>query len=225
MFTDLIVLILTMIGLYRVPGRSSLWKMVFQQGTPPLDLLSCFRSLTLICDAAHNTGLIYFMVAFLANLSVVVLLLLDLNPVMNLILAIPAIACTSTVACRCFVSLSTFTRCSDTPETQTLESTWANGLAWFRRSFAHKRRDKDKEMLGHVSTVQWVHTIQDPDALENGIGYGNGRMTTFDAPSDTAVLASRPEAQQQAARSSAEIDLSDLRYVSVRPKKKVIFLA
>ena len=40
MFTDLTVLILTIIGLYRVPGRSSLWKMVFQQGQVPLALLS-----------------------------------------------------------------------------------------------------------------------------------------------------------------------------------------
>lgn len=39
MFTDLTVLILTIIGLYRVPGRSSLWKMVFQQGQAPLDSL------------------------------------------------------------------------------------------------------------------------------------------------------------------------------------------
>lgn len=35
MFTDLIVMILTIVGLYRVPGRSSLWKMIFQQGKPP----------------------------------------------------------------------------------------------------------------------------------------------------------------------------------------------
>ena len=35
MFTDLTVLILTIIGLHRVPGRSNLWKMVFQQGQSP----------------------------------------------------------------------------------------------------------------------------------------------------------------------------------------------
>src|SRR5258708_5307166 len=98
MFTDLTVMIVTVIGLYRIPGRSSLWKMIFQQGRPPSYLLS-------LSDAqlCARTGLIYFMVAFLANLSVVVLLLLNLNPVMNLMLAIPGIACSSTVACRCFV--------------------------------------------------------------------------------------------------------------------------
>jgi len=46
MFTDLTVLILTIIGLYRIPGRSSLWKMIFQQGEPP-PRLGCFRLLTL----------------------------------------------------------------------------------------------------------------------------------------------------------------------------------
>ena len=43
MFTDLTVLILTIVGLYRIPGRSSLWTMLFQQGQPPR-LLSCSRS-------------------------------------------------------------------------------------------------------------------------------------------------------------------------------------
>jgi hypothetical protein len=161
-----------------------------------------------------RTGLIYFVVAFLANLSVVVLLLLDLNPIMNLILAIPAIACTSTVACRCFVALSTFSR-SDAVDTHS--STWANGLAWFKRSFAQKRGNRNKDRHGHVSSVQWVHTVQDPDTLENG------RMTTFDAPSTTAVLTSRSE-QQQPGRSSDEVDLPERRYVSV-PSELLFFWA
>ncbi len=152
------------------------------------------------------------MVAFVANLAVGVLLLLDLNPVMNLILTIPAIACTSTVACRCYVSLTSFSTRSNTAETHE-RSTWANGLAWFKRSFAQNRgggctdKDKDKDKLGKVSSIQWVHTVQDPDALENG------RMTTFELPSSTAVLASSPEEQQQGRRSSGDIGLLELRYV------------
>jgi hypothetical protein len=155
------------------------------------------------------------MVAFLANLSVVVFLLLNLNPVMNLILSIPAIACTSTVACRCFVSLSTFAR----PDaTETRGSTWTNGLGWwFKRNFAQKRgdKDKDKDRLGRVSSVQWVHTVQDPDTLEHGW------MTTYDVPSTTAVLAPQPEDQrQEQERSSttgdADVDLPEIRYV-LRP--------
>ncbi len=53
MFTDLTVLILTIIGLYRVPGRSSLWKMVFQQGQAPSTPLSCSGTLSDMSSVAH----------------------------------------------------------------------------------------------------------------------------------------------------------------------------
>jgi len=178
MFTDFTVMILTIIGLYRVPGRSSLWTMIFQQ------------------------GLIYFMVAFLANLSVVVLLLLNLNPIMNLILAIPGIACSSTVACRCFVSLSTFAR-ADGAETR--GNTWTHGLAWFRRGFAQKR-GANTDKPGLVSSVHWVHTVQDPDTLENG-----RRTTASDVPSTTAGLTSRPGDQRQE-HSGGSVDLPELKH-------------
>lgn len=144
------------------------------------------------------------MVAFLANLSVVVLLLLDLSPVMNLMLAIPAIACSSTVACRCYVSLSTFAR-ADAAETR--GTTWTHGLAWFKRSFAQKRGDNDNDKHGHVSSVHWVHTVQDPDALEHG------PVMAHDARSSTAVFASRPDDQRQE-HSGGDIDLPELQYVS-----------
>ena len=162
------------------------------------------------------------MVAFVANLAVGVLLLLDLNPVMNLILTIPAIACTSTVACRCYVSLTTFSTRSNTVETHE-RSTWANGLAWFKRSFAQKRGaggmglGKDKDKLGRVSSVQWVHTVQDPDTLENG------RMTTFELPSSTAVLAPQLDEQQQGRRSSGDVGLLELRYVLRYPPPFLFF--
>jgi hypothetical protein len=55
MFTDLTVLILTIIALYRVPGRSSLWKMIFQQGrlTPSTSyLLSFSDAYTVACAQA-----------------------------------------------------------------------------------------------------------------------------------------------------------------------------
>ena len=155
--------------------------------------------------------------AFVANLAVGVLLLLNLNPIMNLILSIPAIACSSTVACRCYVSLTTFTTRSNTAETHE-RSNWANGLAWFKRSLTQRRggiyrdkdKDKDKDKLGQVSSVQWVRTVQDPDALENG------RMTTFGMPGSTAVLAPLPEEQQRGRRPSGDIDLPELGYV-LRP--------
>jgi hypothetical protein len=52
---DLLVLVLTTIGLVRSPSRSSLWQILFRQ------------------------GVIYFLVAFIANTIPVVFLLLDLN--------------------------------------------------------------------------------------------------------------------------------------------------
>ena len=52
---DLVVLVLTTIGLVRSPSRSSLWQLLFRQ------------------------GVIYFLVAFVANTVPVVFLSLNLN--------------------------------------------------------------------------------------------------------------------------------------------------
>ena len=52
---DLLVLLLTTIGLVMSPGRSSLWQLLFRQ------------------------GMIYFVIAFLANLISTIFLLLNLN--------------------------------------------------------------------------------------------------------------------------------------------------
>jgi hypothetical protein len=61
MFTDLTVLILTLVGLLVTPGRSQLWKLLM------------------------GDGILYFLVAFLANTVPAVSLLIDLNPVMNIV--------------------------------------------------------------------------------------------------------------------------------------------
>ena len=61
MFTDLIVLILTLIGLLVTPGRSQLWKLLL------------------------SDGILYFLVAFLVNTVPAVMLLINLNPVMNVV--------------------------------------------------------------------------------------------------------------------------------------------
>ena len=52
---DLIVLLLTTIGLVRSPGQSSLWQLLFRQ------------------------GVVYFLVAFVANTLPTTFLLLNLN--------------------------------------------------------------------------------------------------------------------------------------------------
>lgn len=105
---DLLVLLLSIIGLVSSPGRSSLWHLLFKQ------------------------GIVYFLVAFVANLMPAVLLLLNLNrtslflcfsyyfdpwsnvyhdtmiAIMNIMFTIPAAVATSIVACRSFVALTRF---------------------------------------------------------------------------------------------------------------------
>jgi len=81
---DLVVLILTTIGLVRSPSRSSLWQLLFRQ------------------------GVVYFLVAFVANTIPVVFLLLNLNVVMNVMFSFPAGVATCIAACRSFVSLTNF---------------------------------------------------------------------------------------------------------------------
>ena len=81
---DLIVLVLSSIGLIRTSGRSDLWALLFKD------------------------GIVFFIVAFTANCIATVLLLLNLNPVMNIIATVPAAVASTTVACRGFVRLSTW---------------------------------------------------------------------------------------------------------------------
>ena len=105
---DLLVLILTTVGLVISPTRSSLWHLVFRQ------------------------GVIFFLVAFIANMLPTVFLVLKLNgmyffydfvtsvvvygppihhlhiEMMNVMFTISAAVASSIVACRSFVSLTNF---------------------------------------------------------------------------------------------------------------------
>lgn len=60
-----------------------------------------------------DQGIIYFALAVVANLVPAVVLMIDLNPVMNIIFPIPAIAMTATVSTRCFVRLSEYAERND----------------------------------------------------------------------------------------------------------------
>ncbi|KDQ07163.1 hypothetical protein BOTBODRAFT_614745 [Botryobasidium botryosum FD-172 SS1] len=86
MLFDLVVLLLTVIGLLLSPGRSSnLWTLLFKD------------------------GVVYFIVAFSVNLISTVFLLMNLNPVMNVMFTVPAATASAIVSCRVFVRLSQFT--------------------------------------------------------------------------------------------------------------------
>lgn len=84
MFVDLVVLVLSTIGLLLTPGRSSLWKLLFKD------------------------GVVFFLMAFFSNAAATVMLLLNLNPAMNLIFSVPAACITAAAASRSFIRLSTW---------------------------------------------------------------------------------------------------------------------
>lgn len=107
MFTDLVVLLVTLAGLSWSPGRSGLWRMLWEQ------------------------GIMFFLVAFVANLLPAVMLLVNLNPVINLMFSIPAIAANATCACRCFVGLSEYARRGD--EMSAALQTTPNAGGWTHR--------------------------------------------------------------------------------------------
>ncbi|KAG0693471.1 hypothetical protein DFH29DRAFT_395697 [Suillus ampliporus] len=73
MFYDLALLVFTVVGLWRVPSSSSLWKTLVKQ------------------------GVIYFVVNLVALIVLLALNHLNMNPVMNYIFAIPA-ACICTIS-------------------------------------------------------------------------------------------------------------------------------
>lgn len=82
MFVDLAVLIISTIGLLLTPGRSSLWKLLF------------------------TDGIVFFLTAFICNALAASVLLLDLNPAMNLMFSIPAACLTAGAAARSYIRLS-----------------------------------------------------------------------------------------------------------------------
>ena len=70
--------------------------------------LSWSRGNTGLWNMIWDQGVLYFVTAVIANLVPAIVLMVDLNPVMNIIFSIPAIATTATVSTRCFVRLSEY---------------------------------------------------------------------------------------------------------------------
>ncbi|KAG8847112.1 hypothetical protein FRB91_000183 [Serendipita sp. 411] len=161
MFTDLVVLIVTLAGLSWSPGKSGLWRMLWEQ------------------------GIMFFIVAFIANLIPAVMLLVNLNPVINIMFSIPAIAATATCACRCFVGLSEYARKGDDMSAAIHTSPGTAG-GWTHRIQGPMKRTGN--------TVQFRKTGDDltpqPGASFNGYslngGYNlNGGSRFEPGPTDT----------------------------------------
>lgn len=83
------------------------------------------RLMTLI----FGDGLIFFIVAFFANLIATVFMLLNLNPVMSIIANVPAAIASTVVACRAVRRLTNYT----SPGAEVFSSTQASTLAFSRR--------------------------------------------------------------------------------------------
>ncbi|KIY68496.1 hypothetical protein CYLTODRAFT_453466 [Cylindrobasidium torrendii FP15055 ss-10] len=102
------------------------WKLVIS--TPN----SIKSSRSMLVTLIFGDGLIYFVVAFLANLIATIFMLLNLNPVMSIIANVPAAIASTIVACRAVRRLAKFTE-SNTPDF--LGTTVASTLAF--RSGGH----------------------------------------------------------------------------------------
>ncbi|KAL0069242.1 hypothetical protein AAF712_003605 [Marasmius tenuissimus] len=111
-------------------------------------------------------GLIYFIIAFFANLLATIFMLLNLNPVMSIIANVPAAIATTIVACRAVRRLAKFTHSG--PEM--FSSTQASTLA-FRNTSKHSG-------------------MQRPKVTTTGMGQGDGvrvQMETFESPTTLNV--------------------------------------
>ncbi|KDR80359.1 hypothetical protein GALMADRAFT_223241 [Galerina marginata CBS 339.88] len=139
---DLAVLFLTAFKLlYPSTGRSKLVELIF------------------------NDGLIYFMIAFLANLLATIFMLLNLNPVMSIIANVPAAIASTIVAGRIVRRLSNFT--SKGPEM--FPSTTQGSTIAFRSNMSGLR----PKLSTKVSTkkLDGVHV----------------QMETFESPTDKSA--------------------------------------
>ncbi|TFK26090.1 hypothetical protein FA15DRAFT_667769 [Coprinopsis marcescibilis] len=92
-----------------------------------------------LVELIFNDGLIYFLVAFLANLVATVFMLLNLNPVMSIMANVPAAIAATIVACRIVRRLSRFT--STGPE-RFAASTQNSTLAFRSQAASHVRPPK-----------------------------------------------------------------------------------
>jgi hypothetical protein len=169
MFVDLVVLVLSTIGLLLTPGRSTLWKLLFKD------------------------GVVFFLMAFCSNAAATVMLLFNLNPAVNLIFCVPAACITASAASRAFIRLSTWappdvymhqsaliqsTRAGATskssPNTQVAMAVWARPTKSDIEAGIDTRLDgvlDDFETKPNVRTVNFAHPTQHGQ---------NGVMVTMD---------------------------------------------
>ncbi|KAF9482277.1 hypothetical protein BDN70DRAFT_930114 [Pholiota conissans] len=119
-----------------------------------------------LVELIFNDGLIYFLLAFLANLIATIFMLINLNPVMSIIANVPAAIVSSIVACRIVRRLSNFTHNG----AETFPVTTGGSTIAFRSNMSAGLRPK---LATNISTVQTegVHV----------------QMETFESPIDKSA--------------------------------------
>ncbi|GLB42280.1 hypothetical protein LshimejAT787_1102950 [Lyophyllum shimeji] len=126
---------------------------------------SSSRLVTLI----FQDGLIYFAIAFLANLIATVFMLLNLNPVMSIIANVPAAIASTIVACRAVRRLSNYT--SKGPEVFAT-TTQGSTLAFRSGGNSFMRPKISTKVSTTAAPAEGVHV----------------QMETFESPSDKAYM-------------------------------------
>lgn len=133
MFVDLAVLIVSTVGLLLTPGRSSLWRLLF------------------------TDGIVFFLTAFACNALAASVLLLDLNPAMNLMFSIPAACLTAGAAARSYIRLSNWSN----------QEVYVHGTSHPART-ANKAGGPDRHIATNMSGVNWSR----PRAADIELGTG-----------------------------------------------------
>jgi hypothetical protein len=134
MFVDLAVLIISTIGLLLTPGRSSLWKLLFKD------------------------GIVFFLTAFICNALAASVLLLNLNPAMNLMFSIPAACLTAGAAARSYIRLSNWSN----------QEVYVHGTSQPARTATRKAGGGDRHVATNMSAVNWSR----PRATDIELGTG-----------------------------------------------------
>ena len=158
MFFDLVVLVVTTTGLLMTPGRSSLWKLLFKD------------------------GVVFFLMAFFSNTAAAIMLLLNLNPAINLIFCVPAACITASAASRSFIRLST----------------WGQADVYVHQSAAYNgaRATTKSTTNPQVSMTAWTRPTKSD--VETGLEYeaspdsGSGLDDFETKPSTRTVNFARP---------------------------------
>ncbi|KAF8191814.1 hypothetical protein BJ912DRAFT_849235 [Pholiota molesta] len=141
---DFVVLLLTAFKLlYPKTGRSKLVELIF------------------------TDGLIFFLMAFLANLVATIFMLMNLNPVMSIIANVPAAIISSIVACRIVRRLSNFSNNG----AQTFPVTTGGSTIAFRTNMSAGHRPKLSTKVSTANAEPGVHV----------------QMETFESPIDKSA--------------------------------------